>query len=79
MEILAAEDIQGKRKLKVDPMGYLVIMKQDSVWVWLDWVSDDLTTLYKKLRRKKYECRETPYVSEIKLGDIRVGLDQFYD
>lgn len=79
METLTAEAVRGKRKLKVDPMGYLVIMKQDSVWVWLDWVSDDLTTLYKKLRRKKYECKENPYTSEIKLGNERVGLDQFGD
>lgn len=77
MEILASEDIQGKRKLKVDPMGYLMIMKQDSVWVWLDWVSDDLTTIYKKIRRKKYDCKINPYTSEIKLGDVMVGLDEF--
>lgn len=79
METLTAETVQGKRKLKVDPMGYLVIMKQDSVWVWLNWVSDDLTTIYKKMRRKKYDCKINPYTSEIKFGDVMVGLDEFGD
>ena len=53
METLTAEAVRGKRKLKINPMGYLVIMKQDSVWVWLNWVSDDLTTIYQGLLDRK--------------------------
>ena len=79
MEKLTAEAVRGKRKLKINPMGYLVIMKQDSVWVWLNWVSDDLTTIYKKMRRKKYDCKINPYTSVIQFGDVMVGLDEFGD